>query len=285
MTVEEVNLQGEIGIVNSARVSYNKEITTLREKDHALIEYLRKHRHTSPFMHPQIVFKIKDNVCLDELRIWKAELSQCDIQGIEFSDDFTFCRTSELFHARHFDDIDVFYDRIDVAEIPLKKENARVLFMSFKIHAPIFVARQLVKHRVGLAWNEISLRYVEFDEDLQIYLPKVLRKQSKTNKQSSFGVNSASEDFLAEMLAHYGNSFELYHRMLEHDIPREQARGILPLNTMTKWVWTGSLEDFARVCKLRVHKDAQEETSEVAEQIKQICQSKFRFFKSLISNV
>lgn len=285
ITVEEVHLQGEIGIVNSARVSYNKEIVTLKEKDYALIDYLRKHHHNSPFMHPQRVFKIKENVSLDELRLWKAELSQCDIQGIEFSDAFTFCRTSQLFFERHFDGLQTFYNETEITQIPIKKENARVLFISFKIHAPIFVARQLVKHRVGLVWNEISLRYVEFDETMQFFLPKTLRKQSPTNKQSSFGINAMNDDFVAEMLAHYGNCYELYNRMIENNIPREQARGVLPLNTMTKWVWTGSVEDFARVCKLRLHKNAQEETSEVAKQILTICQSKFRFFKSLILNV
>ena len=78
------------------------------------------------------------------------------------------------------------------AELVLKAGDAKLLkylaehnhwspfshaFMSFRIKAPIFVARQLVKHQVGLSWNEVSRRYVK-DEPEFYSLPtgaKLLR--------------------------------------------------------------------------------------------------------------
>jgi thymidylate synthase (FAD) len=45
------------------------------------------------------------------------------------------------------------------------------------------------------------------------------------------------------------------------------ARMVLPLNTHTEWVWSGSLMAFARVCKQRMDPHAQAECREVAEQI------------------
>jgi len=47
--------------------------------------------------------------------------------------------------------------------------------LQFRIKAPIFVARQLVKHQVGLVWNEISRRYV--DSEPEFYVPRVWRKR------------------------------------------------------------------------------------------------------------
>ena len=54
-------------------------------------------------------------------------------------------------------------------------------FLQFHIKAPIFVARQLAKHQIGLAWNEISRRYV--DTEPQFYIPSVWRKKADDKKQ------------------------------------------------------------------------------------------------------
>jgi len=49
----------DIDVVNAARVSYGKQTDTITERDVKLIRYLMKHRHTSPFEHNQLSFRIK----------------------------------------------------------------------------------------------------------------------------------------------------------------------------------------------------------------------------------
>jgi thymidylate synthase (FAD) len=134
-------------------------------------------------------------------------------------------------------------------------------FVSFRIKAPIFVARQLVKHQVGLAWNEVSRRYV--DDEPEFWFPKEWRGRPVNAKQGSEGVINLTWD--EEHLG--GLALRTYQRMLECGIAPEQARMVLPQNTMTEWIWSGSLAAFARVCKLRLDPHAQLETQEVAQRI------------------
>jgi len=62
---------------------------------------------------------------------------------------------------------------------------------TFRIKAPIFVARQLFKHKVGLTENEISRRYV--DSEPEFYIPEVWRGKAKNKKQGSSGILSDNE--------------------------------------------------------------------------------------------
>ena len=137
-------------------------------------------------------------------------------------------------------------------------------FASFRIKAPIFVARQLVKHTVGLAWNEVSRRYV--DSEPEFYLPEFWRKRADNVKQGSSDEDSKTTwDFMA--CCHIEQALELYNNLLAENVCAEQARMILPQNTMTEWIWSGSLYAFARVCNLRLDSHTQRETQEVAKQI------------------
>lgn len=135
-------------------------------------------------------------------------------------------------------------------------------FASFRIKAPIFVARQLVKHTVGLAWNEVSRRYVSTEPEF--YLPDYWRKSASNVKQGSS--DEAVEDVFCTG-THYAVAVGLYQRMLEAGVCAEQARMVLPQSTMTEWIWSGSLYAFARVCNLRLDSHTQRETQEVAQQI------------------
>ena len=165
--------------------------------------------------------------------------------------------------------------------------------LSFHIKAPLFVARQLGKHQVGLVWNEISRRYV--DSPPEFYYPENWRKRNEDKKQGSH------EDQFVEEISHthpyigdiQGNSvtitesvtkrtktivtqaYNLYVEMLEAGVCPEQARMVLPQNMYTEWYWTGSLIAFARVCKLRLKKDTQKETRDVATLIDESARALF----------
>jgi len=139
-------------------------------------------------------------------------------------------------------------------------------FASFHIKAPIFVARQLVKHKF-LRWNEISRRYV--DDEPEFYVPDVWRGRSADKKQGSAGEVALPKDFFD--FSYGGNlhaaTIAKYESLLEAGVAPEQARMVLPQSTMTEWYWSGSLDAFADMCNLRCKSDTQAETRVVAQQI------------------
>jgi thymidylate synthase (FAD) len=137
-------------------------------------------------------------------------------------------------------------------------------FASFHVKAPIFVARQLVKHKF-LRWNEISRRYV--DDEPEFYLPDVWRGRSEDKKQGSDGeVLKGSCDL--QYLAACNEAINIgYKELLSLGVAPEQARMVLPQSTMTEWYWSGSLDAFASMCKLRCASDTQYESRLVADNI------------------
>lgn len=146
-------------------------------------------------------------------------------------------------------------------------------FVSLRIKAPIFVARQLVKHQVGLSWNEVSRRYV--DDEPEFWFPEVWRGKPVNAKQGSEGEIENSWVWSCSAKEHIKNLASLYDALLHAGCAPEQARMILPQNTMTEWIWSGSLMAFARVCKQRLDPHAQQETQEVAKMIADIVEPLF----------
>jgi thymidylate synthase (FAD) len=136
-------------------------------------------------------------------------------------------------------------------------------FASFHVKAPVFVARQLVKHKF-LRWNEISRRYV--DDEPEFYTPDTWRGRSADKKQGSEGVVESN----ANMLYYNTMSLGLYNQLLDEGVAPEMARMTLPQSTMTEWWWSGSLDAFARMCNLRLPSDTQYETRVVAEQVSKV---------------
>lgn len=138
-------------------------------------------------------------------------------------------------------------------------------FASFRVKAPIFVARQLVKHQY-LRWNEISRRYV--DEYPEFYVPEVWRGRSEDKKQGSEGVVDLETYYPPTQ--YYVDANEYYLDLLAQGVAPEQARMVLPQSTMTEWWWSGSLDAFAAMCNLRCAGDTQYETRLVADQISDV---------------
>ena len=141
-------------------------------------------------------------------------------------------------------------------------------FASFHVKAPIFVARQLVKHKF-LRWNEVSRRYV--DDEPEFYVPDVWRGRSADKKQGSEGVVTLQSGALCS-LDEYGTEYDevclhVYRQLLMDGVAPEQARMVLPQSTMTEWYWSGSLDAFADMCRLRCASDTQYETRVVADNI------------------
>ena len=138
-------------------------------------------------------------------------------------------------------------------------------FASFHIKAPIFVARQLVKHEY-LRMNEISRRYV--DSEPEFYVPDVWRGRSKDKKQGSDGV---VKDIQTDALPQWhDDALHYYSMLLESGVAPEMARMVLPQSMYTEWYWSGSMDAFANMCNLRLKEDTQYETRLVAQQIDKV---------------
>tara|TARA_R110000737_G_scaffold329632_1_gene344918 strand:- start:83 stop:700 length:618 start_codon:yes stop_codon:yes gene_type:complete len=140
-------------------------------------------------------------------------------------------------------------------------------FASFHVKAPIFVARQLVKHSF-LRWNEVSRRYVSTPPEF--YEPDTWRGQSEDKKQGSAGVVPDVHISTTQRIVAL-----LYVDLLAKGVCEEQARMVLPQNTMTEWYWSGSLDAFSRMRNLRLKDDTQYETRLVAQQIDTIMKPLF----------
>jgi len=152
--------------------------------------------------------------------------------------------------------------------------------IQLRVTAPIFVARQLVKHQVGGVWNEVSRRYV--DDEPAFYVPKEWRGKPINAKQGSDGV-VADQTETATLVSWY--ALDGYNALLRNGVAPEQARMILPQNMMTSWYWTGSLMFFHRVFRQRTDSHAQTETAEVAHEIGDICKKLYPVSWAALSGV
>ncbi len=133
-------------------------------------------------------------------------------------------------------------------------------FASFRVRAPIFVRSQLVKHKF-LRINEVSRRYV--DDEPDFFQPRYWRGRSADKKQGSEG----QVDSNANVNYHNEKSLNLYNQLLDEGVAPEQARMVLPQSMMTEWYWSGSLDAWADMCRLRGMPDTQLESREVSAYI------------------
>ena len=145
--------------------------------------------------------------------------------------------------------------------------------LQFRIKAPVFVARQLVKHQVGLVWNEVSRRYV--DHAPELYKPDSWRGRPQNSKQGSDGEVELDQTINYNMETTMQNCLVLYKSLLQKGVAPEQARMVLPQSMMTEWYWSGTLYAFARVCNLRCKPDTQRETQDVANEIDRLTKEAF----------
>ena len=130
--------------------------------------------------------------------------------------------------------------------------------LQFRIKAPIFVARQLVKHQVGLVWNEVSRRYV--DDEPEFFIPEQWRSRPENSKQGS-----GEEIIIYNIESTMQFVKQTYQNLLKANVAPEMARMVLPQNMYTEWYWSGTLMAFARVCNLRCKDDTQFETQHIAD--------------------
>lgn len=149
--------------------------------------------------------------------------------------------------------------------------------LTFRVTAPVFVARQLMRSQIGLSLSEISRRYV--DTPPSYWSPASWRTRAGNIKQGSGGDLPHWKQIISSLLYRFAVKSQdwVYHALLKLQVCPEQARAVLPVAMMTTWIWTGSLSAFARVCALRLDAHAQQECREVALLIDAHCEEQFPY--------
>ncbi len=148
-------------------------------------------------------------------------------------------------------------------------EMAEVIF---EIKMPIFVARQWVRHRTA-SMNEVSARYTQLPNEM--FIPHVFSVQSTDNKQGRGGYDQALDDYGDKIDSLHRQSYNLYENMLNDGMARELARGVLPFNIYTKFVWKMDLHNLMHFLHLRLDPHAQQEIRDFAQPIEAFIQSLF----------
>lgn len=147
--------------------------------------------------------------------------------------------------------------------------------LSFICSAPIYVARQLGKHQVGMSWSEVSRRYKT--SDFEFFIPDVFREDHPNRKQGRGGPMDDKEQAYARdaIQYHHENCMKLYSGLLAAGMTPEQARGVLPQSMEVYWTWTGSLLSWLHLIRQRTHQDAQKECEDFARMIAVHVQQQF----------
>lgn len=139
--------------------------------------------------------------------------------------------------------------------------------VQFRLEMPIYVERQIIKTTVGVDYNSVSGRYVDFSDTYTTI--DTWRKQSTSSKQGSGEdldeKSNAIANFIQKDVVDCAKI--AYQKLIELGISKEQARTILPLNLNTTMIWTGSLYALIRLCKQRLKPNAQKETRDVVQEM------------------
>lgn len=143
--------------------------------------------------------------------------------------------------------------------------------LSYRIKAPLYVARQWMRHRMN-SYNEISYRYVQ--APLEFYIPKEWRYQHSVNHQASTGAFT-HETLKNEYIQAIEASMKIYQKMIDEGVCREQARGLLPMCTYTEFIFTCNLHSLMNFLRLRLHAGAQWEIRKYAEALLTLAEPHF----------
>lgn len=147
--------------------------------------------------------------------------------------------------------------------------------ITFKVICPIFVDRQMVRHRAGVSKNEISGRYVEVQE--RNFTPHEFRKQAENNRQASVEDDGSldQEEATRTWQIAWQNAYAAYKHLLTLGVTREQARGVLPQSLYTESYYTFNVRSLLHFVGLRDHAGAQWETQQIARAMYSIAEPLF----------
>jgi thymidylate synthase (FAD) len=207
----------------------------------------------------------------------------CKVELLEtFGDDLTVVNAARVSLGKHTDEFSekdaklIKYLADHEHTSPFFHPQAR-----FRLKMPIWMAREWFRHTIGFARNEVSRRYV--DDPPTFHVPEFRTRAPGKKQGSNDDVHPMNNTFNEYLKTQCQNSLIAYDRMLQNNIPPEQARMVLPQNMMTEFIETGSIAAYARLCHLRLGPDAQKEIRIVAGEVAEQLKSKFPVSWSALS--
>ena len=136
----------------------------------------------------------------------------------------------------------------------------------FHIRAPLFVAREWFRHRVG-SFNEFSMRYAKATDDF--YVPATEDVRSQVGKPGAYSFEPVdpelAETAREELRAVYEAAYAAYERLVEQGVARELARAVIPVGAYTEFYWTVNARSLMNFVSLRAAETAQREIRRYAE--------------------
>jgi thymidylate synthase (FAD) len=138
----------------------------------------------------------------------------------------------------------------------------------FHVRAPIFVAREWFRHRVG-SFNEFSMRYARATDEFYVPEPEDVRTQ--VGKPGSYTFEPVEPELAEtardELRAVYEQAYATYERLVESGVAREVARCVLPVGAYTEFYWTVNARALMNFVSLRNAETAQREIRRYAEAV------------------
>ena len=141
-------------------------------------------------------------------------------------------------------------------------------FVTLRFKAPIAIHAQCVKHQIGFAMNTVSRRYVS--DKPEFFMPEFRLAPEGSVKQGSGEVHPDNAHWQVNYEDLMNKAVDLYLMMIDGDVAPEQARFVLPQGVMTEWVWSGSLQAWARFYTQRIDPHAQQEIQYLAREVDKI---------------
>lgn len=233
----------DLSVVNAAKQSFGKESKELTNKDIRLINFLARGYTQDDW---------------DELVRWFMD---------DYRDDWHDQTEQKLLefkrHAQHWG--------------PFAHPH-----ISLKMSAPVPIARQIYKHKIGFVESEESRRYISSRPEL--FIPEYFRKKPDGNiKQGSGDKHPDSDYWLSLYRVHCEEVLDTYEEMISKGVCPEQARFFLPQGVEVNWIWTGSLAAYARFYNQRSDSHAQKEVQDLAEEVSKIIKPLFPYSWSALT--
>lgn len=125
---------------------------------------------------------------------------------------------------------------------------------TFYVKCPIFVARQIIRHRMA-SYTERSSRYTTALD----YAPIKWKEDSDVDKY----LNNAMD-----------KAYEAYNAAVAIGVPKEIARQALPQAQLTEFIWTINARSLLNFLELRTSPHAQKEIRELALEVEKIFANK-----------
>ena len=142
--------------------------------------------------------------------------------------------------------------------------------MCVEIKTTRAIAPQILRHR-SFSFQEFSQRYAIPTESFPTVVPDLRRQDTKNRQNSIDDLPSETTEFMKDRIdKHFRESVDLYHYMLDHDVAKECARAVLPLNTCTRLYMSGTIRSWLHYVDLRGDNGTQREHMNIARSVGEI---------------